>query len=126
MRREPETRHERGRAAEEMAARFLELEGYVVLARNLRCAGVEVDLVARRGDLLVLAEVKLRRHGLVPAARALGMRQWLRQRRAAQSLLVRWPWAATVRLDLVGVDWSDGSLRIRHLRGVTPGSSQDT
>lgn len=126
MGREAGSRREAGRVAEQLAARFLELEGYAVVARNLRCAGVEVDLVARRGDLLVLAEVKLRRHGMVPAARALGMRQWLRQRRAAQALLARWSWAASVRLDLVGVDWGAGWLRIRHLRGVRAGSDQET
>ena len=107
-----------GRAAEELAARFLVLEGYAILGRNRRFAGVEVDVVARQGDLLVLVEVKLRRNDLVPAVRALGFRQWNRQRRAARALLGRVPWAAAARLDLVSVDWRPGDLRLQHLRGV--------
>jgi putative endonuclease len=109
-----------GRAAEELAARFLVLEGYTILARNRRCAGVELDVVARQGDLLVLVEVKLRRGDLVPATRALGFRQWDRQRRAARAFLDRAPWAAAVRLDLVSVDWRPGELRLQHLCGVVP------
>jgi putative endonuclease len=107
-----------GRAAEDLAALWVELEGWVILGRNLRVAGVEVDLVARAGDLLVLVEVKLRRSGIVPASRALGVEQWRRQRRAARALLARSPWAEAVRLDLVAVDWEEDELRLRHLRGV--------
>ena len=109
-----------GRAAEDLAARFLALEGYSILARNARVADVEVDVVTRHGDLLVLVEVKLRRGDLVPATRALGFRQWDRQRRAARALLARAPWAAAARLDLVSVDWRPGDLRLQHLRGVVP------
>jgi putative endonuclease len=35
--------------------------GYVLVARNWRCSIGELDLVLRRGDLLVVCEVKTRR-----------------------------------------------------------------
>jgi putative endonuclease len=111
-------RGRRGRAGERLAAGFLELEGYTVLERNARHAEVEVDLVARQGALLVLAEVKLRRHGLAPALDGLRPRQRRRLQRAARALLVQHAWADEVRLDAIGLDWSDGELRIRHERGV--------
>jgi putative endonuclease len=50
-----------GSAAEERAARLLRLAGYDILARNFRCRMGELDIVARRGTLLVIAEVRLRR-----------------------------------------------------------------
>jgi putative endonuclease len=115
---EAASRERRGRAGEDLAARFLELEGYTVLERNAHHADVEVDVVARLDTLLVLAEVKLRRRGLVPALDALRGPQHRRLQRAARAALVRHAWAESVRLDVVGLDWGDGELRIHHVRGL--------
>jgi putative endonuclease len=117
----PDPRKRHGQIAESLAALCLELDGYTVLGRNVRCAGVEIDLVARVGEILVLVEVKLRRGGGFDASQALGPRQVQRQRRAAAALLERSRWAASVRHDLVGIDWSADDLRIHHLRGVEAG-----
>ena len=46
---------------EELAARYLAEQGWVVLDRNWRCTHGEIDLVARDGDCLVFCEVKTRR-----------------------------------------------------------------
>jgi putative endonuclease len=90
-----------------------------VLARNTRWAGVEVDLVARQADVLVLVEVKLRRAGAaVGPAEACRPLQQARLRRAAAALLVRHPWAVAVRIDLVGVEYAPGEVRVRCWRGV--------
>ena len=50
-----------GRRGEELAARYLEGEGYAILDRNWRCALGELDLVCRDGPRIVVAEVKTRR-----------------------------------------------------------------
>ena len=50
----------RGRRAELLAAAILVLKGYRLLARRWRCAAGEVDLIARKGRLLVFVEVKAR------------------------------------------------------------------
>ncbi len=52
--------HAAGRAAEEVAARFLERQGLAIVARNYRCRAGEIDLVARDGDTLAFVEVRLR------------------------------------------------------------------
>ena len=50
--------------------------GYAVVARNWRCPSGEIDLVARRGRLVVVVEVKARRtDAFGPAAAAVGPRQ---------------------------------------------------
>ena len=49
-----------GRSGEDLAARWYEDEGFEVLARNWRCRQGELDLVARRGRLVVFCEVKAR------------------------------------------------------------------
>jgi putative endonuclease len=53
-------RRQTGTLAENSAAAFLESQGFTILARNfLRRVG-ELDVVARDGDLLVVAEVRTR------------------------------------------------------------------
>jgi putative endonuclease len=49
-----------GRRGERRAAWFYRLRGYRIVARNLRLATGEIDLVVRRGRMLVVAEVKTR------------------------------------------------------------------
>ncbi|MEO5772893.1 MAG: YraN family protein [Sphingomicrobium sp.] len=56
-RQEAETR---GRRAERIAALWLRLHGWRILARRARVPGGEVDLVARRGRTLAFVEVKAR------------------------------------------------------------------
>ncbi len=51
-----------GLSAEARAAAFLMAKGYRIAARRWRSPAGEVDLVARRGNLLVFVEVKARPH----------------------------------------------------------------
>lgn len=71
-----------GRRAEHLAAWWLRLHGYRILARNFRHAGGEVDLLARRGTVLAAVEVKWR-PDLGLAAKAISARQKHRIHRAA-------------------------------------------
>ncbi len=50
----------RGRGAETIAALWLRLHGWRILARRARVRGGEVDIVARRGRTLAFVEVKAR------------------------------------------------------------------
>ncbi|MBE8950558.1 MAG: YraN family protein [Quinella sp. 3Q1] len=56
-----------GKFGEDSAAKFLEAQGYTIVARNFRIRSAEIDIIARRDDVLVFVEVKARsdiRHGL--------------------------------------------------------------
>ncbi len=48
------------RLGEDLAARFLEHQGFRILERNARAGGVEIDLVLARGPAVVFVEVKAR------------------------------------------------------------------
>jgi putative endonuclease len=51
----------RGRRSETLAAWYLRLKGWRILARRVKTPRGEVDLVARRGRALAFVEVKWRR-----------------------------------------------------------------
>ena len=95
----------RGRQAELIAAWFLRLKGFTIEAVRYRTPVGELDLVARRGDLLVFVEVKQRR--LEADARgALTPRQQARITRAAAAYLQQRPdlAGAACRFDVIAVD----------------------
>ncbi|RAR43319.1 YraN family protein [Paenibacillus sp. MDMC362] len=55
-----DSRKQKGAAAEELAAAALIEKGYRVLDRNWRCRFGELDIVAERGETLVVIEVRSR------------------------------------------------------------------
>lgn len=96
--------HGFGRSAETLAAWSLRLKGYSILARDFRVAVGEIDLIARRGRVLALVEVKARA-ATADALEALGPRQKRRIARAAEAFLQRHPDLARLdrRFDLIVV-----------------------
>lgn len=53
-----ENRVKRGREFERLAATFFEQHGFTILERNWRVGHKELDLIVRKADLVVFAEVK--------------------------------------------------------------------
>lgn len=86
-----------GRRAETLCAWHLRARGYRVLARRLRTVVGEIDILARRGSVLAVIEVKAR-PTLAQAAEAIGRQQRIRVTRAAEAFLAQHP--ALARLDL--------------------------
>lgn len=80
----------RGRRAERIAALWLRLKGYRLLARGFRCRAGEIDLIVRRGGLLCFVEVKDRPDDS-SARYAIGRRQQARIMRAAEAFLQQRP-----------------------------------
>ena len=77
-----------GRRAERLAAWWLRLKGWRILAVRARTPVGEVDLVARRGRTLAFIEVKAR-SGEAEAAMALDEWRLRRVARAAEALVPR-------------------------------------
>jgi len=108
-----------GVAAEDLAAAYLALLGWELVARNTRLAGVEVDLVAREGRTTVLVEVKYRsRADFGGADAAIDARKRQRLRRAAQAASAG---RTDVRIDIVSLEPSDRGLVLIHHRNAVTG-----
>lgn len=86
-----------GRRAESLCAWHLRARGYRVLARRLRTSTGEIDILARRGRVLAVIEVKAR-PTMAQAAESIGLQQRKRVIRAAEAFLARHP--ALAALDL--------------------------
>ncbi|MDH3686488.1 MAG: YraN family protein [Myxococcales bacterium] len=116
------SRRDLGREGEKRTAAFLEHRGFRILARNVRAGGVELDLVVRRGTLVVIVEVKARRsgdHGMPEEAvdtrkqaRLIrGGAAWLREARLRGVRRVRFDVVACLRT-------RDGTWQLRHWEGA--------
>ncbi|MBX3492488.1 MAG: YraN family protein [Parvibaculum sp.] len=92
--------------AETIAALWLRLKGYRILARRLKTRAGEIDMVARRGRVLAVVEVKASAQAAMAGERAVEAllpRQQQRLARAAMHLLAMRPALAglDLRFDLV-------------------------
>jgi putative endonuclease len=101
----PDPRRALGVSGEDAVARWYEREGYEVLDRNWRVREGELDLVLRRGTMVVFCEVKTRRGtGFGLPAEAV---TFAKQRRL-RGLALRWlearaTRAAQLRFDVASV-----------------------
>lgn len=115
--------HAFGRRAEAIAVAYLQHARYRIVAVNQRVGRGEIDIIARKGDVLAFVEVKARR------TRTCGSPEdavTLRKRRQVARLAAMWlgthPRALSgvrdVRFDIVAVDALRHPPRVRHLRAA--------
>jgi len=96
--------YRRGHRSEWLAAVALMAKGFRILERRYRTRLGEIDLIARRGDLVLIVEVKARR-SLVEAMEAIARQSERRIEAAADIWLSRQPdfGGLSVRFDMVAV-----------------------
>ncbi len=112
-----------GRRGEDLAHRYLQHQGYIVVARNYRLGSGEgeADIVAWERDTLAIVEVKSRQHGEYgPPERAVGPEKLAHMARVAREFAARssTPWDQ-VRFDVVTVVFA-GTPAINLYRGLCP------
>jgi putative endonuclease len=108
--------HRAGHGSEWLAAALLMLKGYQVLGFRLKTRAGEIDILARRGKILSVVEVK-RRATLESALNALSPDQYDRLLAAGRAVLRQRPSLAdhVLRIDMVAL----APRRFpRHRRGV--------
>lgn len=93
-----------GRLGEEYAAAQLEKEGWKIVERNFCCRYGEMDIIARKEDVLAFAEVKTRRSGsLYRPYEAVNYGKQQRLIRIAQFYLMEHETQASPRFDVIEV-----------------------
>jgi putative endonuclease len=113
-------RAELGRLAETRVAELLIAQRFKIVARNVRVGRLEIDIIARRGPLLVFCEVRARAHDrFVAPAATIDARKIARLRKAAaQWLRSNGPGAVDVRFDAAAVVFDTPEGRIEYYEGA--------
>ena len=109
-----------GQRAEEAVAHYLESAGCSIVARNLRIGRLELDIVARRAELVLVVEVRTRGPGAwTTGLGSVSSAKRERIRRAGQRL---WrdrfkadPSVERLRFDAASVRFSDGEPNIDYV-----------
>lgn len=84
----PKSSHNKGLAAETLAALYLRLKGYRIMERRYRAHLGEIDIIAKRYGVLAFIEVKFRRSH-EEAAEAVDRINQSRVRKAAELYLAK-------------------------------------
>ena len=116
-----EGRRELAAEGERLAAEHLARAGYRIVARNVRADGVEIDVIATRGEWVVFVEVKTRAGRRFGAPEeAVDARKCARLVRGARAWLHAHGSRRTrARFDVIAVERDeDGRLCVRHLPGA--------
>jgi putative endonuclease len=116
----------RGHLAELAVADYLVAHGFSVVGRNVRLGMLELDVVARRGALVVVVEVRTRGNGsfqgpfesITPAKRARLVRA---VDRLWRERLGSMPSVERVRIDAAAVTFDGGQTRVEYLAGAISG-----
>ncbi|MDR1360902.1 MAG: YraN family protein [Rickettsiales bacterium] len=107
-----------GIMAEFRARWYLRFRGFWILESRYitgkKTGRAEIDIIARRGNLLIFAEVK-NRPTIIGAVESVGHSQAVRLRRAAADYMRQKHWTGAARFDVIAVCgkkiyWSHGAL----------------
>ncbi len=108
-----------GRLGEELAAFYMEENGYTVCERNYRTSHGEADIVCCKGNETVLVEVKTRRGEEAYPEEAVDRRKVERYRGITLDYLASERWSEFVRFDVIALNVvGPHCARLRHYVGV--------
>ncbi len=111
--------HKTGQRGEAIAAAYLSEQGYEILATNWQSNHQEVDIVARKAGLLVIAEVKTRSSSYHGQPEAFVTRHKQRMLiKAANHYLSKHKLDLEVRFDIVAILIHDHGHRINHIESA--------
>lgn len=106
------TRYETGNLGEQKTAEFLIRNGYEIVRRNYRIKGGEIDIIAKKDDMLCFVEVKTRAaDALVSGEEAVNFNKRRLLIRAAQRFLSEYDEDICGRFDVSAVELSGGKIK---------------
>lgn len=111
-----------GKQAEEVAVRYLQEQGYRIIAQNWYCTTGELDIIAEDLSQLVIVEVRSKREGsrYGTALEAITPSKVKQVRKTASYYLYKTGNSeATVRFDVIAITTNeDGASHINHIEGA--------
>lgn len=105
---------------EEIAIKYLAGKQCTIIEKNWRCGRLEVDIIAREGDRLIIAEVKTRTEGFLKSpGESVNLRKQEFLIRAANAYIKRMDLDLEVRFDIITVIFSKkGGYTVQHMENA--------
>ncbi len=112
---------EKGRKGEELAYNFLLKNGYKILERNWRYKHLEIDIIAKKQDLLHFIEVKTRKDkGLLSARESMSYKKQENILRAIEIYLSMHDVNCPAQLDLIAITIDENEeMSLEHIKDCT-------
>lgn len=105
-----------GKNGEDMACQFLKDKGYEILERNWRWRKLELDIIARKDDCLIIAEIRTRSTNLYGEPEYTISDQKIRRIINAADVYIKKNLIdLNVRFDIISITGHDGDFRIKHI-----------
>lgn len=106
-----------GKTGEQMAARYLTDQGYIILEHNYRRGHLEIDLIVLDKDDLVIVEVKRRAYdSILQPEVAVDHKKRLALIRLANEYVKTHDRKENVRFDIISIISNDKCTEIKHLK----------
>lgn len=109
-----------GSNGEEIAIKYLAGNQCTIIEKNWRCGRLEVDIIARDGDRLIIAEVKTRTEGFLKSpGESVNRRKQEFLIRAANAYVKKMNLDLEVRFDIITVIFSKkGGHTVQHMENA--------
>lgn len=108
--------NETGKQGEAEAARYLREKGYEIMAQNYRYQHAEIDLIAKKGKLMVFAEVKTRTN--VSYGNPEEFVSYTKAKlimKAAEHYIFAHGWFHDVRFDIIAITLVNNEPQVKHI-----------
>lgn len=106
-----------GSWGEKKAVEYLQSKGYEIIVKNYRHRQAEIDLIAKKGKLLIFVEVKTRTGtGFGLPEEFVNYSKAKLVMKAAEGYIFDTNWHFDVRFDIISIIiFPDGGINIRHI-----------
>ena len=108
--------YERGKEGEQLAVEYLISRGYTIIQRNYRYLKAEIDIIAKKDNILAIVEVKYRSsRPLGNIAESVSRKKIRLLVMAADHFVTERQMDVEIRFDIVTLQKSGDTTRIQHL-----------
>lgn len=106
---------DRGKIAEDFAARYLKRNGYRIIKKNYRKPYGEIDIICIKDSCLVFVEVRSLSGDFMEPSESITYRKKENLRKVAKAFMSENSWDGDVRFDFIGLKWNGSGFEISHL-----------
>lgn len=108
-----------GRNGEDIAANYLQEQGFAILERNWKMGKNEVDIIAYKEGLIVFAEVKTRSNlEFGDPEEFVGREKQRYYVRLANAYVIKNEREEEVRFDIIAIEMTESSYRVNHIENA--------